>query len=247
MVAPDFVRDLLGWRTTKGRLVPNVADSASKTSIAISSRILELLDIKTATDRTGQSEGTALEEETKRFLEGELRLQAPDRLWDVERGGLITDFQQYRHLAKLDDLIRRDTSGTLSVEIGRDYQIRPDVTVGLSVGGPRPVLHAAVSCKFTIRSDRVQNIRHEAVMLTRHRRGRQPHIVAVTAEPLPSRLAAIARGTGELDAVYHVCLAALEEATQEAGTPEQRQVLDEITRQDRLFDLADLPFALATW
>lgn len=52
-------------------------------------------------------------------------------------------------------------------------------------------------------------IRHEGVILARSRRGREPHIVTVTAEPLPSRLAAIACGTGEVDAVYHVALAKL--------------------------------------
>ena len=43
----------------------------------------------------------------------------------------------------------------------------------------------------------------------RHRRGRQPHLVTVTAEPLPTRLASIARGTGEVDAVYHIAFDAL--------------------------------------
>ncbi|MFF6951861.1 NgoMIV family type II restriction endonuclease [Streptomyces iakyrus] len=31
-----------------------------------------------------------------------------------------------------------------------------------------------------------------------------PHPVAGTAEPMPSRMAAIARGPGEVDAVYHI-------------------------------------------
>jgi hypothetical protein len=48
----------------------------------------------------------------------------------------------------------------------------------------------------------VQNIRHECLQMIRHRRGRQPHPVTVTAEPLPSRLASIARGTGEVDDSY---------------------------------------------
>jgi hypothetical protein len=89
------------------------------------------------------------------------------------------------------------------------------VSIPLPEGGP--FLHAAVSCKWTIRSDRVQNIRHEANLLLRHRRGRAPHIVAVTAEPLPSRLASIAMGTGELDCVYHLVLDELREAVAECG------------------------------
>ena len=55
--------------------------------------------------------------------------------------------------------------------------------------------------------------------MTRSRRGRLPHIVAVTAEPLPTRLASIAMGTGDVDAVYHV---ALEELVQAVGSTGRR-------------------------
>lgn len=97
-----------------------------------------------------------------------------------------------------------------------------------------------VSCKFSIRSDRVQNIRHEGIGLIRHRRGRQPHIVTVTSEPLPSRLAAICRGTGEVDAVYHVCLPELQQVVEAVGNNEQRNALAEAVGQRRLFDLTNL-------
>jgi hypothetical protein len=118
------------------------------------------------------------------------------------------------------------------------------VTVGLHLPVGR-MLHASVSCKWTIRSDRVQNIRHEAVVLTRNRRGRQPHIVAVTAEPLPTRIASIAQGSGEVDAVYHVALGQLTDAVREYGTAEQRKTLDVLMRQNRLFDLSRLPLVLS--
>ncbi len=131
--------------------------------------------------------------------------------------------------------------------MGTDYLIKPDVTVALENFGELPFLHAAVSCKWTIRSDRVQNIRHESVLLTRLRRGRQPHIVSVTAEPLPTRLAAIARGTGEVDAVYHATLDPLVRATDLAGTPEQQDALAEMIEQRRLFDLSALPEVLALY
>ena len=137
---------------------------------------------------------------------------------------------------------------TYRVEIGRDYTISPDVWVGIAapVESERVLrLHAAVPCKWTIRSDRVQNIRHEAVIMMRHRRGRLPHIVAVTAEPLPTRIAAIARGTGEIDAVYHVHLPALREAVSAAGRGEQNETFAELVEQHRLFDLGDLPRVLA--
>ena len=77
--------------------------------------------------------------------------------------------------------------------------------------------------------------------MIRHRRGRQPHIVTVTSEPQPSRLAAICRGTGEVDAVYHVCLPELEEAVAGVGNELQQEALAEIVSQDRLYDLTELP------
>src|SRR5262249_33246833 len=91
-----------------------------------------------------------------------------------------------------------------------------------------------IPCKWTIRSDRVQNIRHEGVILTRHRRGRQPHIVAVTPEPLPSRIASIARGTGEVDAVYHLMLDELIAATNAVAPSKQCTILEELVVQRRL-------------
>jgi hypothetical protein len=65
-----------------------------------------------------------------------------------------------------------------------------------------PIVHAAVSAKWTLRSDRAQNVRTEAFTLQRHRRGRTPHLVAVTADPLPTRLASVALGKGEIACVY---------------------------------------------
>ncbi|MEI2422248.1 NgoMIV family type II restriction endonuclease, partial [Arthrospira platensis SPKY2] len=60
------------------------------------------------------------------------------------------------------------------------------------------ILHASISCKWSIRSDRAQNTRTEALNLIRNRKGHTPHIVVVTAEPMPSRLASLALGTGDL-------------------------------------------------
>lgn len=82
-------------------------------------------------------------------------------------------------------------------------------------------------------------------MLTRHRRGRQPHIVAVTAEPLPTRLASLCRGTGDIDAVYHVALPELRQAVDEAGTVDQRDAMAEMVGQNRLVDFDQLARTLS--
>jgi len=186
---------------------------------------------------------TPFEEAVKSFLEDALAGGIEESGWILKRNRRITDFAQYAHLARIQELIESDETRTLSAELGRDYIIKPDVTVGVRAGDSL-LLHASVSCKWTIRSDRVQNIRHEAVILTRHRRGRQPHIVAVTAEPLPTRLASIARGTGEIDAVYHIALEELVDAVASVGTDVQRTTLSELVGQSRLFDFNILPDVL---
>jgi len=70
-------------------------------------------------------------------------------------------------------------------------------------------------------------------------------IVTVTAEPLPSRLTAIARGTGEVDCVYHIAFEELVAATDAAGTVEQKKVLDELVTQNGSKDFLRLSAVLA--
>ena len=70
-------------------------------------------------------------------------------------------------------------------------------------------------------------------------------IVTVTAEPLPSRLTAIARGTGEVDCVYHIAFEELVAATDAAGTAEQKKVLDELVTQNGSKDFLRLSAVLA--
>ncbi len=108
-----------------------------------------------------------------------------------------------------------------------------------------PILHASISCKWTIRSDRSQNTRTEALNLIRNRKGHVPHIVAVTAEPLPTRIASLALGTGDLDCVYHFALPELQEAVAEPGNEDQEDMLRTLVRGRRLRDISDLPFDLA--
>jgi len=241
---PAFVGSLFGWRkSSSGRLVPNIADSANEPSINISTDVFGFLGVP-KTQGSLSDPGTGLERAVQQWLAHRLPAVASHRPWDVQGKRIISDFAQYEHLQRLKEIIAADTSNVLRVAIGEDYLVRPDVTVGLTLPHGR-LLHASVSCKWTIRSDRVQNIRHEALNLTRNRRGRQPHIVVVTAEPLPTRLAAIAQGTGEVDGVYHVCLDALVAAATTHGTNDQKSALDALMKQSRLFDLSELPRVLA--
>ncbi|MFJ4812255.1 NgoMIV family type II restriction endonuclease [Streptomyces longwoodensis] len=250
MSAP-FAAELLGWKTLdSGALAPNSADSSSTPSKALAAKILDYLGVAPGIvlPETPSHPGPQLEEKTREHLAGILPVANPSRTWHVDRKKVIADFSQYSHLRKLQRAV--DKNPVLSADLGFDYLISPDVTVGASVSGSADTelfLHAVVSCKWTIRSDRVQNIRHEFLQMIRHRRGRLPHLVAVTAEPMPSRIAAIARGTGEVDAVYHIAFDALRDAVKTVGSMQQKNALAEAIDQGRLRSYADLADSLATW
>jgi len=107
------------------------------------------------------------------------------------------------------------------------------------------ILHATISCKWTIRSDRSQNVRTEALNLIRNCKGHTPHILAVTAEPMPTRIASLALGTGDIDCVYHFALPELKTALQQSGNEDQRDMLETLLSGRRLRDIADLPFDLS--
>lgn len=186
----------------------------------------------------------------------------------TRKGEDFFEFEQYNHLKELNDLVR--TSRRIRASLGNDYVIAPDVVVvlnplsdkeindkkftvdnlsGLSSAlradtGARPFLHASISCKWTLRSDRAQNARSEALNLIRNRKGRAPHIAVVTAEPLPSRLASLALGTGDIDCVYHFALTELRFAAKSKGKEDTLELLETMIDGKRLKDIADLPLDL---
>ncbi|RME01738.1 MAG: restriction endonuclease, partial [Calditrichaeota bacterium] len=106
-------------------------------------------------------------------------------------------------------------------------------------------LHASISCKWTLRSDRAQNSRTEALNLIRNRKGHLPHIVAVTAEPTATRIASLALGTGDIDCVYHFALNELKTAILAIEDESQADMLNMLIEGRRLRDISDLPFDLA--
>lgn len=240
MATLPFVKQLLGWRNGNA----NMADKDSAASREIGAHMLKALGVTAKATDSGQTAGKKLEQAVHNHLAATLPETRGRRTVVVARGTLVSDFEQYAHLATLKALIDQDATDTLRASIGSDYLIRPDVTVGLKDQRGQQFLHAAVPCKWTLRSDRAQNIRHEGVVLIRHRRGRLPHITPVTAEPLPTRLASLARGTAEVDAVYHVALDELDAAVRAVGKPKQVQALEELVNHGRLRDLSDLAIVL---
>jgi hypothetical protein len=183
----------------------------------------------------------------------------------------IAVFDQFDHLAELQQFLRAHRE--LETALGSDYLVTPDIVVSRnpvdddeintaeeliaasdsvarltplrSRNARRPILHASISCKWTMRSDRAQNTRTEALNLIRNRKGRTPHIAAVTLEPLPSRLASIAMGTGDVDCTYHAALDELLVAAADSDFPDAYELLQTLVNGRRLRDISDLPLDLA--
>jgi hypothetical protein len=79
----------------------------------------------------------------------------------------------------------------------------------------------------------------------RNRKGHLPHVVVVTSEPLPSRLASIALGTGDIDMIYHFALPELIESVTELASPDSIEMMRIMLEGKRLRDISDLPLDLA--
>lgn len=185
------------------------------------------------------------------------------------RGLALSEYQQYEHLRVLSTAI--STNAELAAALGNEYAITPDIvvthqplsdaTINLSeklvddevarrtslreINNPNPILHASISCKWTLRTDRAQNARSEALNLIRNRKGRLPHVMVVTAEPTPARIASLALGTGDIDCVYHMALPELQEVIAELGFEDAQELLSMMVEGRRLRDIADLPLDLA--
>jgi len=193
-----------------------------------------------------------------------------------EKPKAIYDYVQYEHISVLNEILREHPA--LRASLGAEYLIKPDVVVlrkpepdetlnataklvdnescrltslrlsNYSDADHAWILHASISCKWTLRSDRAQNARSEALNLIRSRKGRVPNICAVTAEPLPMRLASLAMGSSDLDCVYHIALPELAksvEAFSSDGHAEQLETLQMLVDGKRLRDISDLPLDLA--
>lgn len=197
--------------------------------------------------------------------------------WTVMRLGnkskvKTADFAQYEHLFDLAEAVRDNPK--LQAALGNDYLVSPDVIVSRGLcedseinalahfvddtlckkadlrksNGGRDILHASISAKWTMRSDRAQNSRTEALNLMRDRKGHVPHIMVVTAEPSPSRIASLALGTGDIDCVYHVALYELLAAVSKCSSRSRDEamiLLDNMIEGKRLKDISDLPLDLA--
>jgi len=222
----------------------------------------------------GQMAGSQFEEICKEYLAETFPRLAHLRpgKWEINKGlggrSAIAQYDQYEHLAALEAASKSNPE--LAAALGSDYLIKPDVVIIRfpeedaainaenlmvddsqarftplrKINSEKPILHASVSCKWTLRSDRAQNARSEALNLVRNRKGRLPHVAVVTGEPGPNRIASIALGTGDIDCVYHFALPELLATVQSLGFDDAEEMLHTMIDGKRLRDIADLPLDL---
>lgn len=252
--------------------IPSMADVDNALSRKISENLLHLLPYDVGKIAiAGQTAGKRLEEITKTFLQESfdyLQHLRPGN-WFFSIHDSISDFDQYRHLSELAKLVKENKS--LKAALG-DYVISPDIIVARhpvtddeinqntviidktdipkytpirAKNNPALILHASISCKWTLRSDRSQNARTEGLNLIRNRKGHAPHIAVITGEPLPSRIASLALGTGDIDCVYHFALPELIKSIKGTKDDTAIETLEMMTDGRRLRDISDLPFDLA--
>lgn len=248
--------------------IPNNADKGSRSSIKIGKRIIDEIGMEVPSGSlSGQTAGSRFERATKSFLHRAFNFLHHLRPgeWEFSMGGKISDFEPYRHLQDIQMAIERDRK--LRVAFG-DYIIKPDIVLSRKPVGDdkvneedtllsdeevasytplrrhnseKNILHASISCKWTIRSDRSQNARTEGLNLMRNRKGATPHIAVVVGEPLPTRIASLALGTGDIDCVYHFALHELRRSVEDG----ELDMLNTMVDGKRLRDISDLPFDLA--
>jgi hypothetical protein len=253
--------------------IPSNADGSSKPSIAVANGILDRLGpARTAKKLPGQTSGADFEGVCAAFVRVSFERMGHLRPGNfrIEKGGGIAQFDQYAHLSDLQAIAKANKE--IATAIGADYLIKPDIVVARepetddvinSVGilvdesiarltsfrrqnQELELLHASISCKWTLRSDRAQNARSEGLNLVRNRKGRLPHVVVITGEPLPTRIASLALGTGDIDCVYHFALYELRDALVSLDRVETLELLDTMIEGKRLRDVSDLPLDLVS-
>lgn len=193
--------------------------------------------------------------------------------WSYVTRLLSPHSDQSKHIKNSERTANSPNAFPLELESDDEYVLTPDIIVGrkpisgeenishgmmvvddVHFARPTPPsathyayqhLHASISCRWKIHC----NPSHRSYILASNRVrngiGRFPHIAVVTAEPLPTRIAVIALGTGDVDCVYHFALHEMLAAIEEIDNEDQMDMLKIMLEGKRLRDISDLPFDLA--
>ena len=252
-----------GVMTIDSKGIPSNADSSSKLSINIARGIADQLMAEVHEKAVGQTSGAKFEQMNMNFLMNTfpyLQNLRPGK-WHISKLGnrnsvKTSSFAQYEHLEYLSLLTKSDAR--LAASMGNDYMVAPDVVIYREtetddmINEKTDIIDDSVCNLADIRKSngglpilRAQNSRTEALGLIRNRKGHLPHIVVVTGEPMPARLASLALGTGDIDCIYHFALYELIKAVHDTHAEDSIELLNILIQGKRLKDISDLPLDLA--
>jgi len=252
---------------------PNIADWHSPQSVVIARAMLSRIGYPLRSEPLSDEVARGcFVSSTRDFIERALHMIEHLRPghWVLCSGGAPVSFENHEDLTQLARALVAHPDGLAALS---DFVLRPDILVGrgpipdseinrhaeiisgdLATLTPfrarnhprqRPMLTACVSCNLKLSSYGNADLPGETLNLLRNRQGNTPHIAIVTAEPLPSRIASVALGTGDIDCVYHMALYELAGAVQQVGDETLVEMYHLLVDGKRLRDISDLPFDLA--
>lgn len=134
----------------------------------------------------------------------------------------------------------------LRTHMPQESLLKIDVFVAEAQQPRPPMLHVALSFKWSLRTDRAQDCVSQGAKLVAQRRGRMPHFAVVTMEPRPAMLKILGDGSGAVDCIYHPNLPALQAAIdrlasrQRGRTWPPKRTFERLLAQGRIRDYGDL-------
>ncbi|MET4163974.1 MULTISPECIES: NgoMIV family type II restriction endonuclease [Gordonia] len=133
----------------------------------------------------------------------------------------------------------------LAEQMPEESLLKIDISVAIPRGDDLDELAIAISAKWSLRTDRAQDCVAQGNKLVNQRRGKMPHFGVLTMETRPAMLKILADGSGAVDYVYHLDLAALgqtiEGLTEAKGrTWSPGSTFRRLSRQHRMRDFDQL-------
>lgn len=164
------------------------------------------------------------------------------RTWIADREGLdIKGLHRLRlDLGRLTKILESeaDARRDFADQLAEESLLKIDLAVGSWASGHDPDLQVAISCKWTFRTDRVQDVVSQGSKIASQKRGRMPHFAAITMEPNPYFLRIPSDGPF-VDCVYHLDLPSLKQSL-EGATESSQHLFNRLIKQGRLKDYDDL-------
>jgi len=180
-------KEIIRYKTNKKLKYLNFADSGNRSSIQIAFEIMNQIHQPIGKGKLSeQRAGNLFEQITRDFLKEtfeHMQIIRPGS-WNYNVRRPISSYVQYQHLSHIDSVLKKDAA--LYAALKGDYIVTTDVVISRNpisdkdinakmelikkedniasltplreFNQEKEILHASISCKWTIRSDRSQNM-----------------------------------------------------------------------------------------